>query len=206
MKNWLFRILVILMLGTLWVGHSGCASTPPSRFYILSTPGTESPEIKASVDNRCLSVGIGPISIPDYLDRPQIVTRPTPNQIVLAEFDRWSESLKDNVTRVLVKNLSLLLCTKTIVVFPWKGGTPIDYRIEVQVFRLDGSLGGNIFLEASWMIFSGDGKRMLLFQKSSITAATNGKDYNSLVVAESQALHRLSNEIAEAIKNLSKES
>jgi uncharacterized lipoprotein YmbA len=92
------------------------------------------------------------------------------------------------------------------MVFPWKGGAPLDYRIEMRVLRLDGSLGGNVFLEASWMVFSGDGKKMLFFKESNLTEATGGKDYNSLVVAQSRALRHLSDEIAEALRNLSKES
>jgi len=206
MKNYFFRWLVVIISGTLWVVLNGCTSSPRAKFYLLSTPATESPEANASADNRCLSIGVGPINIPDYLDRPQIVTRTTPNEISLAEYDRWSESLKDNITRVLAKNLSVLLCTKTIMVFPWKGGTPLDYRIEMRVLRLDGSLGGNVFLEASWIVLSGDGKKMLFVKESNFTEATGGKDYNSLVGAQSRALHQLSGEIAEALRNLSKES
>ena len=202
MKSRFSHVLGVFILIALFVVYSGCTSSPQARFYLLTAPDTQGPERKASVDERCLSLGVGPMTIPDYLDRPQIVTRTTPNEISLAKFDRWSESLKDNITRVLAKNLSLLLCTKTIAVFPWREATPIDYRIEMQILRLDGSLGGNVFLEASWMIFSGDGKKMLLAQKSSFTETTAGKDYNSLVSAQSRALHRLSNEIAEAIRSL----
>lgn len=202
MKSCLSHVLGVLILIALLVVWSGCTSSPHTRFYILTAPDTQDQETKASADKRCFSLGIGPIHIPDYLDRPQIVTRTTANEISLAEFDRWSESLKDNISRVLAKNLSHLLCTKTIVVFPWREVTPIDYRIEIQILRLDGSLGGNVFLEASWMIFSGDGKKMLLAQKSSFTETTDGKDYNFLVAAQSRALRHLSKEIAEAISSL----
>ena len=129
MKNGLIRILAILMLGALWAAHSGCASSPPTRFYTLSPSATTVPEIKPSADDGCLSLGIGPIKIPDYLDRPQIVTRISSHEIGMAEFDHWAEHLKDNLTRVLANNLSSLLCTKTLVVFPWRAGIPIDYRI-----------------------------------------------------------------------------
>ncbi len=195
-------LLVVLIMGASIVVQSGCGTSPHSRFYILSTP--DSPEAKAPADDRCLSLGIGPIDIPDYLDRPQIVTRTTPSEIFLAEFDRWSESLKDNITRVLAKNLSLMLCTKTVAVFPWNVGTPIDYRIEIRVLRLDGSLGGDVFLDASWMVLSGDRTRLLFSKDSNFAETTGGKDYNSFVVAESRALRHLSGEIAEAIRTLAK--
>ncbi len=204
MKNDLFRLRVVIIFSTLWLVLSGCASSPTPRFYLLSSLEATSQEMKPSAEERCFSIGIGPINIPDYIDRPQIVTRGTPIEFKLAEFDRWGEPVKDNLKRVLAKNLSMLLCTKTIAFFPWRGGIPIDYRIEMEVLRLDGSLGGNVSLEAWWMVFSGDGKRMLIAKKSTFTEAVGGQDYKSLVGAESRALGTLSREIAEVIKTLPK--
>ncbi len=202
MKSRFFQILVVLNLGLLLVLLLGCASSPRSRFYLLSPLETADPQIKPLEGERCLSIGIGPIRIPDYLDRPQIVTRGGANEIVLAEFDRWAEPVKENLIRTLAKNLSALLCTDTIAFFPWRGGIPIDYRIEMEVLRLEGSLGGNVSLEAWWVIFNGDGKKMLFSKKSDITEAAGGEDYRSLVAAKSRALGRLCRDIASAIKIL----
>jgi uncharacterized lipoprotein YmbA len=130
-----------------------------------------------------------------------MVTRIAPHQIELATWDRWAEPLKDNFTRVLVKNLSNLLCTKIIVVFPWRGGIPLDYRVEMEVLRLDGSLGKDVTLEAWWMVRSGDGKRMVFSKKSIFNEPVSGNDYNALVSAQSRAVGLLSIEIAEAMKN-----
>ncbi len=202
MEKSLIRVLAILIVGALWAVHSGCASSPPARFYTLSPSTTAGPEAKPSVEDGCLSLGIGPIKFPDYLDHPRIVTRVSPHEIKMAEYDRWAERLNDNFTRVLVKNLSNLLCTKTILLFPWRGGTPIDYRVEMKVLRLDGGLGGEVTLEAWWMVLGGDGKKMVLSKKSNLTEAVAGKDYNSLVSAQSRTIGLLSSEIAEAIKTL----
>jgi uncharacterized lipoprotein YmbA len=206
MKSRLSHVTGVLILGVFLMVFSGCASTPPPRFYTLSSLDAGTPETKPSADGRCLSVGIGPIDIPDYLDRPQIVTRTNPHEVSLAPFDRWAEPLKDNVARVLEKNLSQSLCAKTILIFPWKGGALLDYRIELHVLRMDGALGGNVVLEAWWMIYSGDGKKMLFPKKSTLTEAAGGKDYPSFVAAQSRVLLRLSNEIVEALRKLPKES
>jgi uncharacterized lipoprotein YmbA len=204
MKNGLIRILAILMLGALWVVHSGCASSPPSRFYLLSSLETPRPEMKPSADERCFSIGIGPVRIPEYLNQPKIVTRGSANQLKLAEFDRWSEGLNGNFTRVLAENLSVLLCTKAIAIFPWRGGIPLDYRIEMDVQRFDGTLGGDVSLEAWWMILSGDGKTLLQSKRTSVSESAGGGDYESLVRAHSRTLEKLSREVAEAIKALPK--
>jgi uncharacterized lipoprotein YmbA len=204
MKNLFIPVLAILTLFALLTIHFGCASSPPSRFYLLSPLETTPPGMKPSADEQCVSIGIGPVKIPDYLNQTKIVTRGEGNQLTLAEFDRWAELLKDNLVSVLAKNLSNLLCTKSIVLFPWRGGMPIDYRIEMEVLRLDGNLGGNVSLEAWWMIFSGDGKKMVFSKKSTFTEAITGKDYDSLVSAESRTVGLLSSEIAQAIKTLPK--
>jgi len=205
MKSYFFRLLVVVVSGTLWVVLSGCTSSPSSRFYILNPLATTSPETKPSADDKCLSLGIGPIKIPDYLDRPQIVTRVAQDEIALAEFDRWAQNLQNSLTQVLAKNLSVLLCTNTVQLFPWGGGIPIDYRIEMEVLRLDGNLGGNVSLEAWWTVLTGDRKKILFTKRSNFTEAVGGKDYKSLVSAQSRAVGTLSREIAEAIKTLSKE-
>ena len=200
MKSRLFLILIILILGVLLAVLSGCATSSPARFYLLSSLDTTSPEMKPPADERCFSIGIGPIRIPDYLDRPQIVTRGAAGEIALAEFDRWGEPVKYNLIRVLAKNLSILLCTNTIAFFPWRGGIPIDYRIEMDVLRMEGNLGGDVSLEAWWTVLSGDGKRMLLAKKSNFTEPTGGQDYQALVSAQSRNLEALSRDIAEGIK------
>jgi len=206
MKNRHFYILLVLILGASIFGYSGCARSPSPKFYLLNPVENIAPGAGRMAEDGCLSIGIGIIGIPEYLDRPQIVTRGTPDEISLAELHRWGEPLQDNLRRALAKNLSNLLCTKTIVMLPVRGKVPIDYRVEMEVLRLDGSLGGNVSLEAWWMIFSGEGNGILLTKKSAFTEAVGGQNYKSLVAAQSRALGRLSGEIAEAIKTLAGKS
>jgi uncharacterized protein len=109
------------------------------------------------------------------------------------------------ISRVLADNLAALLCTKTVVVYPWKGSVPIDFQVEVGVIRLDGNLGSNATLDAQWMVFGlKDGKKLLATRKMNFTAPTEGKDYQGLVSAQSRLLGQLSRDIAEAIKTLPK--
>jgi len=204
MKNHLFHVLGVLTLFALFAVQFGCASSPPTRFYLLSSLEAPRPEMKPSADEQCFSIGIGPVKIPEYLDQPKIVTRGGGNQLKLAEFDRWSEGLNGNITRVFAENLSVLLCTKTIAIFPWRGGIPLDYRIELDVQRFDGTLGADVSLEAWWRLLSGDGKTLLQSKRTSISEPAGGGDYESLVLAQSRTLEKLSREVAEAIKTLPK--
>ncbi|OGP75281.1 MAG: hypothetical protein A2W09_06075 [Deltaproteobacteria bacterium RBG_16_50_11] len=198
------RSLTYILIGTLLLTVLGCASSPSSRFYVLSPLSGSAPEGKPSASDRCVSIGIGPIEIPDYLDRPQIVTHVTPNEIKLAEFERWAEPFKDSFMRVLAQNLSSLVCTKEISFFPWRREIPMDYRVEMKIIRFDGNPGGKVILETWWRLLSGDGKTMLQSKRSNFSEPVGGGDYKSLVLAHSNALGALSREIAETITTLQK--
>jgi len=191
----LFGVLVLVM--------SGCASTEPSRFYILTPISGSDLKGLSGTMARDVSISIGPISIPDYLDRQQIVTVRNGNEIQMAEFDRWAGSLKDSFSRVLSENLSNLLSTDRVFLLPAHRLIPIDYHIGVEVIQFDGELGGNAFLVARWGIFGGKDKKMLVTKKSSFTEPTGARGYEALVAAQSRTIGDLSREMAAAIKDIS---
>ncbi len=178
----------------------GCAATQPSKFYLLTPlPNSETAEQGLAVKDG-VAIGIGPIDLPEYLNRPQIVTRAGRNELGLAEFNKWGEPLQDNISRVLAENLSILLSTDRTALFPWNSSTAIDYQIRVEMIRFDSEPGGNIFLSARWSLYGENGREVLLVKKSQITNRADGQDYDALVAAMSGNLADLSREIATAIK------
>ena len=197
------RFTVITLICSLTV-LGGCASTEPSRFYILhSLSGSEAETQIAAAENG-VAIGIGPIELPEYLDRPQIVTRLSKNELQLAEFDQWVEPLNHNLPRVLAENLSILLSTDRIFTYPWTGSAQIDYQVAVEVTRFDGTLGGDVLLNTRWSLLSLDDKKVLVKKKSTFRQSTSGGGYEALASAKSQALADLSREIADAIRSFSK--
>jgi uncharacterized lipoprotein YmbA len=201
--SYLFRGCIILSL--LLIVLSGCASTEPSRFYILSSLYDTEAEQVQKASEQGIAIGVGPVKIPAHLNRPQIVTRTSQNELKLAEFDKWAGSFKDDFTRVLAKNLSVLLSTERVSVLPWKRSIPIDYQVAIDVSRFDGMLGEDVMLRAKWTIFGDDGKTMISMRTSEIKEEIEGQGYNTFVQAQSRALANLSRDIADAIKSLSKE-
>ena len=192
---------VILAITAIFLG--GCRSQSP-RFYALS-PIQEDQVIskrKSSTPNAV--IGIGPVRLADYLDQSMLVTRTTDNQAVKAEFDRWVGSLKDNFINVLSDNMSFLLSTERIYVYPWRVSVPIDYQVVLDIVRCDGRLGDAAWLEARWSIFGGPEKKLLKINRSSIREPVSGADYAAVVAAQSRALAKLSQEIAAAIQGAGK--
>jgi len=149
-----------------------------------------------------LIIAIGPVRIPDYLDRPQIVTRAGKNELKLSEFDRWAGSLENDVTRVLVEDISSLLPTDRFSVVRWipylESQVAASYRVEVIVNGFEGSLGDSVLLKAQWRVFT-DNRRLLLERESLIREQINGNSYEALVASMSSALEKLSRDIAGGI-------
>jgi uncharacterized protein len=192
--------LVAVALGTsLIVG--GCASQP-ARFYLLSAlPTTEAASMGAS-GAQGPTIGIGQVTLPPYTDRPQIVTRTSPYELHLAEFDRWAESLEANIARVIADNLSVLIPTSRVVVSPWPRGTAIDYHLVIDVTHFLSQVGGESVLIADWMLLKGEGSQVLTSGSSRFSASIAGQDYAAIVAAMSQTVASLSREIATAIRGL----
>ncbi|MCJ7686088.1 MAG: PqiC family protein [Desulfobacteraceae bacterium] len=190
-------------LGLMLIMLVACASNAPSRFYVLSSLTGTGGEPETASEKRQVTIGIGPVELPAYLDRQQVVTRVSANELHLAGFDEWAEPLGDSFTRVLIENLSVLLSKDLFTIFPFRGSESIDYQVEVEVIRFDGRLGGDASLMTRWSIFGEDDKKLLLTRNSSFKEATAGPGYGALVAAQSRTVEALSREIAGAIKGLS---
>lgn len=187
---------------------AGCAETSPTRFYTLSNVGTSSPAPERIAENP-LAVGVGPVTLPQYLDRPQVVRRSGPNQFQVAGFDSWGEPLEDMFPRVVAANLSALLATDRVFVIPRRRLPDVDYQVEIEVFRFDADVGGDAALVARWEIFDGNGKQLRL-DKTTITAPVvqpvEGEDYEAVIAAMSETVATFSRQLAETIRTLSRVS
>ena len=200
-----FSRLACILFGICLMLLGGCASSPPARFYIL-TPLSGAEMANASVASANeLAIGVGPITLPSYLDRPQIVSRVSRSKLDLAEFDQWAAPLQDNFSRVLAANLSLLIPTDRIAVFPWPRSTPIDYQISLEVLRFDGAMGGEIVLLALWSLVGTDGQELVM-KKSRFTESAGAEDYEATVAAMSRTIEALSRTLAAAITSQSRQA
>jgi uncharacterized protein len=192
-------ILFLLILG-------GCGSTQPSRFYTLDSIGNHGVGTQSTLADYNISVSIGPVDIPVYLDRPQIVSRTSQNELTLSEFDRWGGSLKDDIVRVLSENLTEILSQNSVFVSPWGRGNVSTYRVTIDIRRFDAMPEGNVLLNAQWTIVGKEGKQILRMRESLITEAITAQTYSAKVSAMNRALEKLSRDIAEGIKAVSQKN
>lgn len=191
---------VLICLLTLFL--PGCSKSPSSHFYALN-PLMISGQMKERPGPAPVGlVGVGPLKLAEYLDRPQIVTRGRPASLDLAEFNRWGEPLVESLPRVIAANLRYLLATENVVVFPWAPSSKVDCQVILAVERLDGALGDRVYLDAHWSLVGEGGRKVLLRKSSNLSEPVSSAAYESLVEAETRAVAALSVEIAEAIRNV----
>ncbi len=198
-----YRVRLFLLGAGLVVGLGCVGGSAPSKFYTLSPlPATGEVKAPKETPSRTLAIGVGPIRLPQYLARKEIVIRTDANQIDLAEFDLWGGSLQDDFSRSLLENLSLLLADARVSLYLWPGMGAIDCRVGVDVIRFDGKRGGDVILIANWTIREGQGSKVILARNTRIQEPSGGQSYEAMVGGMSRALGRLSREIGEEIKAL----
>jgi len=185
------------------VSLAGCASTVPSKFYTL-TPMKASDGPPSDIPFEGGSIlAVGPVRLPDYLDRPQIMTRSEGNEVRMNETERWAGSLVGDVAQVLIENLSVLLAVRSVAVVQWtparQSMVPFRNRLEVDVLRFEGSAGGEVVLKARYALFGPDGRKVISAGESIVREPVGGTDYGALTAAMSRALAAFSREVAAAI-------
>jgi uncharacterized lipoprotein YmbA len=183
---------------------AGCAMSKPAKFYQLDPLQIRAPIAPEAAREDRLVVALGPVSLPDYLERPQIVTRAGRNELTISEFERWAGSLEGDVARVLVEDLSGALTDDGVSVVrytPHRGGqAPPSCRVEVHVEQFEGTFGDSVVLKAQWQVFAGIDP-VLRRRESLIRKEIDGSSYAALAVAMSRAIERLSQDIGEAIRS-----
>ena len=200
-----FRLVGVILLAFSYL-MAGCTfiggTQQPTKNYVLNSLYSEEIETQAVAELNDIGILVGPIRMAMYLDRADIVIRDSQNQIRLAEFSQWAGPLQENFSRVLAENLSILLATDKVGIFPGTRALLFDFNVTVDVTRFDGIPGQKADLRARWAILDKSRKKMLFENHSALSQSTKDESMEALIAAESQILSDLSREIAEAVKVL----
>jgi hypothetical protein len=190
----------ILSTGLLLTFVAGCAGpSPRSNYYLLNALPDQETGQTTSAASDGLSIGIGPVSFPDYLDRQQIVIRTGPNEVSFSEFDRWAEPLKNNFMRVFKEDLVERLGTDNIFVYPWPPEAVFEFQVSAEVTRFDAHPGDSAKLDVQWVILRAHDREVILSRKSSYTVELDRSDYKTIAAAQSRTVADFSREVAAAV-------
>jgi len=185
------------VLGGLLLLLAACGTSPPVRYFGLTATdaGHEGSPPSPVV------VGLGPVKLPSYLSRPQIVTRHRSGEFVIDDFRRWAEPLDQNMTRVVAASVESLAPEFTVVAFPHAHVVELQYRIHMLVDRFDTDESGTAVLVVQWGIIGHNGQTLAGPERSRYVArAADATDTRSVVAALNETLADFSAEIAERLQ------
>lgn len=188
----LFRLGKALLLCSLL---AACGTTPQSKYYLLTSkmdgiPAGDSPQL-----------GIGPVIIPEYLDRDTLVYRESSNELHINSAERWAEPLEDGISRVMVLNLAAQLDTVNVHAFPFHAQRRPDWGVKLRLVRLDAE-NNRAILDTEWLIYTpGSGEAI----QQGLVSLERELDPEQAVApqlagAYSELLWQLSEEIATEIR------
>ena len=186
-----------LMILCLLAGCSFLAPQPDRSRYFVLTPVAP---VGAGGEARRLALGVGPVTLPGYLSRPEIVRRSGENQLVVSQTGIWGEPLERSVRLVVSENLRRLVGGVEIIQYPWFTTATIDYQIPIQVLRFEADKEGTVSLDARWRIRRRGTSEPPHDSESRIVKPAADSSTESMVAAMSEALGTLSQEIAAGIR------
>jgi uncharacterized protein len=189
-------------LGALAAGGCFSPRPDPSKFFVLAPAGAAANDAIAPAGLPASSsptIGLGPIKLPEYLDRDEMVTRMGPNRLELSDKDRWAEPLDNNFKQVIAQNLTRALGTHSITFYPWYGTTRVDYQVRIDVYRFETDPSANAQLVAHWQLLDGSGKLLYAGDSNLSEQARLGEP---IAAALSRTVDGLARQIASAIQSL----
>ena len=198
MRNKTLTTVCVLMFTAYLL--QACGTSQPTKYYLLSSEG---PVNGAASMQEDLVIGIGPIVLPEYLDRRQIVTRTKANELKVSTFHQWGEPLGQNLSRVVRENMSEMIPTDRIILLPVKRSIrkalTLDYQVTIAISKFERDTNGEVVLNARWALLNND-KEELTLRRSVYQDMPKSSDYADLAASQSQLLIQLSRDIAETIR------
>jgi uncharacterized lipoprotein YmbA len=185
----MIRFLPILSAALLL---AGCASGPKS-FYVLTADGP-------APSGGGAGVGVGPVTLAEYIDRPNLVLAQTPNQLSVAEDHRWAGDLSSSIARVTAANLGRRMNTGNVRTYPWQGDEGIRYQVTLDIRQFHGGGDGYAVIEAGWRAYSLPERKIKAARTFVGREPLESDGYQPLVAAQSRLLSRLAADIAESLR------
>ncbi len=177
-------------------------SNKPVQFYRLNAGASMIDTVKVDDFTNQALIGLGPVRIPDYLNRPQMVVAITDNQYQMSEEHRWAERLDQNISLALAKFLPSQLGSNRIVRYPWAQRQVIDYQVSIDIIEFHIDAQGQSRLIAQWLIKQKDQPDLSKRFDYLVLASTT--DYDAMVAAQSSCLTKLGQDISATLRQLIK--
>lgn len=196
---------IFLILVTLCISACSFGSTSePARFYTLTTPHID----QVRGPTKSINVGIENVSVPQSVDRPQIVVKQhDSNMMIVSEFDRWIEGLNSALPVTISENMNMYV--KNINARPIRNSSDASnskYLVSVDFVKFETETDGKTTISAWWTVSDNNGN-VLVQKKTTQTADTPEMksgipDYDATVAVFSKLIAKTSYKIADVISEM----
>lgn len=176
---------------------ASCGSPPKERFYTLSAAGVAAATAAEAREH----VVVGPVTLPEVVDRPQLVVRIGANEVAILEQHRWAEPLKSEIPRLIARTLSQLLGASRVSAYPESASQEAGLRVTIDILRFEAVPGIEASVDALWSVRRLPGGKPTT-GRSVVSEPIAGEGYDAVVAAYGRALATLSRNIARAIQTL----
>ena len=182
---------------------AGCSSLlaplpDRTRYYVLSA-APKAADVSGSAVEVDFTVGLGPLEIPDYLNRSERAVRLGPNRMRFHDNERWAEALDASTLRVLLQDLAARLGNARVIALPTLVSARRTYDVPLQILRFESTANGDAGLEARWGIKDSATDEILFSGETHLVEPAGGTDTEAAVAALSRVLDRFSEQIATAL-------
>jgi hypothetical protein len=178
------------------IALGACGTSPQERFFAFAADPP--PQAAAAGSVQPYLIVVGPVTVPDLVDRPQFVLR-SGDRVEIAEQVRWAAPLKSEIPRVIADNLARLLDGARTATSTQRAAGTADYRVLIDIQRFDSAPQQDATIQAVWTVRGKNGEPL---NGSSFVSEPAGMGYDALVEAHGRALNRISRDIAAAISGL----
>jgi uncharacterized lipoprotein YmbA len=177
-----------------------CRSVTPSvNYYIIDSLAAEKNLSDTVAEPESWTIAIGPVRLPEYVNRVQMVVRNGSSELEVSEFHRWANYPDRLVQQVLEDNLQVLVPGARVMSNPLPVGLKPDVTLAVRFGELVGTADKTMRLRATWTV-RGEGEPPTERSwRTHISEPISGTGFKALAAAHSRALEALSREIASAL-------
>ncbi|KTC83437.1 PqiC family protein [Legionella cincinnatiensis] len=189
----MIKKISLIVLGFILVA---CTRSKEPQYYLLNPIAMPNKQMN-HYNN--LHLGIDDITIPAYLEKPQIMISYSPNRVELEEYHQWAGALDKNIKSVISTNLSSLLPGAIVESSPWNVKFKPNYQLQIDIEQFTIDMQGNSILRAEFILYHQDNifKKQNVYYRLKVPHIT----IENLIASMNNNLTHLTQDIAKAFRS-----
>jgi uncharacterized lipoprotein YmbA len=191
-------IFVTIILSIVVSSCSIIGTTRPAQFYILDAVATQN-----SNQANNLHLGVGPILIPGYINRPQMATKSESAELTYAEFSRWAEPMDEMFTRTLTQNITINTGSNSIISYPWSSSANLNNELTAKIIKFENNTSGDALLIVQWQLLINNDAQQASSIYSEFRASANSARQPDRVSALNDTIKQFADEVVSRIQSFS---